>query len=534
MALPPSYGGSLTPQAAARPRPEPAAYGTDVARGVAALGGSLFDATMRAGEARDHIAENEDRIRLIEDERNVSAAIADRAAGLATSQADLRTQLLHLRENAPEGGAGHEQAANELIDKWTSEFMGTLTDQRVRNALVDNVAAAAGSLRVGEAEFAAGQRAEKLASDFGTLKTTLSNGIYTADPAELGHQIQQNEALWAKAVQAAPLDGNGKAKLLKEGLHDIRFSAAQRVGLENPDALIEMIDKGGLNSAALNDHEIPALRNWAVALKEHREVQARQALNEVRQDARTFLSGLVQRTKEGIPVAPEEFAKARELVSRPDLKLSSEEFDIGKAAVIDGVNRKWDGAPASAIDGRIKQIDAEIARKGDKVDPSLVIERNRLQEILPSRTAEQRNDPLTHYARNGGAVTPLDLTSPASMQNRLNEAKIAQNRLGGRLTVLTDEEAAPLEQRMASGGVAGRIEVMNTIAMGGQEFAIAAARQIAPDNMHFRMATALATLGRDGRAAARDSLMGSEAIAAHKAIVREKEAQAQFGRYAAR
>jgi hypothetical protein len=532
MALPPSYGGSLAPQAAAANRPDPAAYGVGLAEDVGKLGGAAFDAGMRADQVKQQVDENTHRIALIEDQRNLSATIADRAAAMATGQADLKQQLIQLRETAPEGGAGHEAAAGELIDKWRDDFLGTLTDPRVRTALIDNVAAAEGNLKVGEAEFAAVKREEKIGDDFGTLKTTLSSSIFSSDPADLPHALGQADDLWEKAVAAAPLDGNGRAKLSREGRHDIHFAAAQRIGLDHPQALIAMIDKGMLNDVALNDHEIPALRNWAQALQDHQEVEARRAVSEARADARTFLSSIPQRVANGVPVPPEDFVRAHTLLANPDLKLAAEGFDIGKAEVIDRVNRKWDGASADVIDGRIKQLNAEIERKGDKVDPAEVIERNRLQEMLPSRTAEQRNDPLGHYARQGGAIEPINWTDANSLQNRLNQARIAQGRNGGPLVVLSDEEAAPIAQAVAQGGVKGHVEAMDMLAAAPPEFAIAAARQVAPGNPHFWMATALATLGREGRAAARDSLLGSDAIAAHKSIVREKEAQAQFGRFA--
>jgi hypothetical protein len=505
-----SAGGS-TPQRGGTPEQ----YGAGVGAQMERLGGQLEGAQLAAYRA--------------DLDRQKASEASDVGVQLARLRASAPEQIEQLRDAAPADGAGHVKQVDGWLQTQTDKILGGVQNHEVAEhfrGVAENMRA---SLIGDETAWAHGQRALHLVSNAGETARLLSTQEATAPSDHVGDSLN----LFAKTVQGLGLDANTAEKATREGQRDIAVANLRgRIDTGHPEAALALVDSGVFNQYGLTDEDISGLRAHAETEIRRKQVELRQALTEQRQDANTFLQTITDRVTNHIPVPPEDFQRAGTLLANPDLKLDGKLFDMGKMAAYDHFARVYRNASPVTISGRIKRLDAEIAEKGDKVDPSHVLERDWLATALPQRSAEQRGDPLARYARGGGELTPIDWDDPKTLGNRLIHARLAQGRDGGPLTVLQEEEAAPLRQQMESGGAAGRVEVANALAQGGSDFAVAAARQIAPHDMHFRVAAALAAIGPQGRAAARDSLLGSEAIATHRTIVREDVAQRVFGQHA--
>ncbi|MFL6861702.1 MAG: hypothetical protein ACJ8DZ_01735 [Allosphingosinicella sp.] len=494
------------------PGASPDAYGAGVGAQLERAGGGLEQAHLEA-------------VRL---ERERDAERQSTAAGLALSQlgADMDVADAKARETAPPGAAGHTVALLDAFDKRKAAVLQGIGDEKVRERTELQLGEMRDRLEAGGEEFEAGARVAQTVGDAAQMQDVAANRIRGAAAAGKGVPVLDEEmANLDRTAEGWRLPADKKEALVRAA--HAAYAQSFIEGLPPPEAK-SVLDSGKL-AAFLKPERVEHLINRNETDLHQLEVEARQHLTEEKQDAETFLATISDRVNNGIPVPEEDFAKAGALFNRPELRLDAKLFDLGKAQVVDRVNRVYRNASPLTIDGRIKEIDVEMTRKGDKVNPNLVIERNRLAELLPARRSEARDDPLGAAARAGVALSPIDWSDPASLAARLTQAKVAQGRTGAPLAVLLPEEASALEQRMAAGGAAARIEVMTQLASAPAEFGLAAARQVAPGNMHFRVAVALAQLGAGGRAAARDSLLGSDALAAHRGIVNEDRARTVFG-----
>jgi hypothetical protein len=518
--VPPSFSANnLIPQPAAMPMPN-GGFGAGVAPGFVEGASALY----AAGRQKK---ETERKIALIDKDRQQAAEASTVGVNIARAQESLDAGVQQLQDTGSPDGAGHVEA----VDKLANDTFGGILDNaspEVRNHFAP-IVAELHQREIQQAQvFAHGRRAK-----YGVDNLDQTGNILAAQQSAAavpGDDLKSQFALLDTMGAALGLDPNLTAAAVREKKGAVADAFIRRWNEVDPERGQRIIESGVYNDV-LGDR-VKVLRADNLAEEHKREVDARQAVSERRQDANTFLDNIGKMVDNHIPVPPESFEQARRLLADPDLKLDGKMFDVGKWAATDKVVRAYQNATPQTIGGQIDHINAEIARKGDKVDPALVIERNVLQSMLPQRREEQRQDPLALYARSGGEVTPLNPADPASIAARRNQWQLAQGRLGPDTGPLLRDEASAYEQHLAQGNAAGRVEVVNTLAGFGPDMGVAAARQIAPGNQHLQTAVALAAMGSDGRAAARDSLLGSDALAAHRGLIRESAAHQAFGQLA--
>lgn len=493
---------AATPFAGASPE----AFGAGLGAAVGQLGQTLHQADVNAYK--------------LDLERQKASEVSDVGVQLARLRAAAPAQIQQLRDQAPADGSGHVAQVDDWLKGQTDQILGNVRNTEVANHFRPVVEEMRASLVGDETAWAHAQRAEHLVLNGDDTARTLANQEATSPSDNVGDSLN----LFATTVRGLGLDANATDKAVRDGQRQIAVAHLQgRTDTGHPQATLALIDSGVFNKY-LDPGDIKTLRSAADTEIRRQQVEARQAVEQRVSDAAAFIDNIGKRVDNHIPVPASDFQQASHLLADPDLapRLKGHAFDVGKWEAVDSVNRQYQNATPQTIAARVDALNAEIANRGDKVDPAHVIERNTLAAMLPQRRQELNDDPLALYARSGGEVTPLVSSDPASIQARYGQWKKAQAQLGPTTGPLLRDEVDRYTQELAQGNTAGRIALVNELSNFPHDMAVAAARQVAPGNQHLQTAAALAAMGRYGMTVARDSLYGADAIAAHRGIINEK------------
>ncbi|HEV2746410.1 MAG TPA: hypothetical protein VGW34_03820 [Allosphingosinicella sp.] len=523
MAVPPTYssGGPALP--ARLPGVDPASRGVGLARDAAALGEAAYGAARARRETGERVKEIDHQTALIEDRRALAAATSDRAAALAKMQADLQADLLEMRAASAAGAAGHEERAASLIDQRVDDYMASLGDRRLIEAFKPDVAQLAGSLKVGETRFAIEKRADKQVTDIVTLQQQLANNLFTS-PSSAG--LAASIALHDRTVDALDLPEDAKAELRQAGKKAFTIRAWQGAMEADPAAAIAAIDAGDLNDVA-EDGELVSLRRSAVALKEHRDALARAAAAAQLAEFREAARAEVEDVNEGVTVDAGRLDALRsqaEAAGETDLAR-----DLEVAAMKNIATLKYAGATPSEME----EAQNAIEQSGDwRSDRAKVAAHAQLGTLIQRTRERAKSDKLSLYSENGGRLTPLVLTDPASIRARIGQARAAQDRYGGPLQLMTEAEAAPLGDAFTKGGPSDKAATIAMFAAFGNEAGKAAMRQVAPARPELATLVDLATLRNRaaGQALAREALNGWEQAKANPKLIDPQQMQAELDR----
>jgi hypothetical protein len=512
MAIAPNYGGQGPARTARLPGVDPRAYGTDLARDAGALAGAVNDYGRARAASEERVASADHQTAMIEDERRLRAKKADRAAALATMQADLLGEVQTLRANAAAGAAGHEAKVAELIDKRVTDFMGTLDDARLVDDFKPDVAGIAGSLKVSEQQFAILRGADKAVTDFTGMRDTLANSLFTSPSTA---NLVNAESLSNKAIDAMDLPEDKKAELRRDTTKQYRIRAWQGSMNINPQGALAALDAGVLNDVA-EAGELVSLRASAQSAVDRVAAQARATqsatLTAFRESARLD----VERVNEGVEVDADDLdARSAQAAAAGEVDLA---HDLGIAAIKSRVTIKYGGANTAELEAAKR----EIERSGEwRKDEKLVASHSQLGVLIQRVTTRASSDKLGLWSENGGKLTPLDLGNAGALRARAAEARAAQKRYGGPLQMMTEAEAAPLRDQFAKGSAGDRASMIETFGLQGNDVAKAYMRQIAPAQPQYATLVDLATMRNApaGRAIAREALSGWTQIAANPKLV---------------
>ena len=176
------------------------------------------------------------------------------------------------------------------------------------------------------------------------------------------------------------------------------------------------------------------------------------------------------------------------------------------------------GATPVQVGQEIARLDAEIAKAGAAVDPTLLVARDAARQFAATQRSELGRDRLGWASREGVvALAPIDPAKPQTYAARVAAAKTVQRAYGGPLTVLTDAETDAYANAWA-GSPAQRTEVLASLRGLGRDGAAAAMAQIAKKAPLLAYAGKL-SLGTAGVRTAADIAEGVETMRALPKLV---------------
>lgn len=503
---PPSIGVSTLPIPATLPQPGPTPGEV--------LAPALNDVAQAGGE-----------VALLRKNQQQAAQASAAMVAFNNDKGDIRAQVAALRQSSDFDPATFGDQVRSLISDRIGQNLGSIADPEVRQRLAPVFSDWASS-EIATAKIEGGQAAAaQLTENHLENRNQTATGLVDS-PRDYSWALTADRTLIGTYKNLPP---EAQEKLFREDAALFSHMSAYGTIKQDPQTGLTLLQSG-----FYDDHMRPedklTLTSFAETEIHKQQVEARQQITLQREDALTKIKHVLFNVDNHIPVEPADFEAARALIARPELKLQDYADSLGKAQVVNGVGRTYQSALPITISNDLDALNTKIAQQGGKADPALVIQRDALQSQLAARREEMNRDPMGLYARTGGQVAPLNPMDPASIAARRQAWQQAQGRLGPNTGPLQLDEASQFEQQLAKGGASGRIDVLNTLANFGGDMGVAAARQIAPGNTHLQAAVALAAMGPAGRAVARDSLLGADAIAAHKGIINDAAAQQVWGR----
>lgn len=478
MAQPPSFYGQV-PQTARLPMPIDASR--PLAEGVDALSRAVTGAEESRRATDVAVRESDLRSREIERARDLQIRTGDAAAYLATATGELQTDLIKLREQAGPGAAGHEAAADQRIAAFREDVANHIGGDPELNArLVDNIAAAGASARVGEATWAAQQRALKSKDDYDTLDSTLGNNLRTAvtNGTFTAQMLEDSGKLREKALANLHL-GPAGAVLLKQGRVTDVTNVAEAVIDKNPHLALRYLDEGHFDE--LPDNVRDALRTRARVAAEHLDNQADSAANAAAAQARATERNLIEDVNSGtmVDTAALQTALARAAASKKpeDISLA---HDLTIAIAKNAVTAKYDTTPNADRRAAIAGIEGT---KDWQRNEQLVAAHDQLGKLIDRDEHATQSDILSLYQRQTGQVPPpLNLGDPAAMRQRFLLGEAAGQRYGKPPAYLTEPEAAETRQNYNNGTPAQKADMLLGFGLYGSQRARSIMRQLSPNN----------------------------------------------------
>jgi hypothetical protein len=374
----------------------------------------------------------------------------------------------------------------------------------------------------------------------GTLDATIKNNgdaaLAASDPVDSVRLIESS----ATAIQAAELAGD----ITPEEAVAMRTTATEHYGEERVK-LFPLEKQVELLSASLKSEKTGSFLDYLPIdkrkdLLDEAKSKIRTEERARRADERLAIEDRVDGAEEvarliddNIPVPAASIDEAITVAKTAGKDALAYRLGVGKVKARLSFEHKAD-TPAEMQDD-INALSAKITKASDHPKPEDVIARDHLVSLRDKATTALSNDPLS-WAAGAWAIDipPLDWDDPAKLGRRLQVARTVSKRTGAALSPLTDEEASALKVEMDH-GPSGQVGVLDRIRKFGPQGAVAVARQIAPDNDGFRVAAGLVTLPNASlaRDAARDAIIGGDALKATPDIFKEPIARSSFADRAA-
>jgi hypothetical protein len=444
----------------------------------------------RAGDAVDrtiHALKEQDR-----DNQTAAAGVQ-----LAQVSAAMDKYSIDAREQAAPGGAGHYQAVTAEFDRQADAALGSIRDKKLRQAFTQRYAELKEHIGGREYGWEAGQRVDKLTSDFSDMVDTLGSG-QAASPDAIGLDVSLKTVETTArhlAVGADVQDG-----LIKDGQRKIVLGWANAMQDKDPHTLVAALDKGLFNQY-LQPNDVATLRSGGLveirrlaaedrAQKSREEAQARETVN-------TFMGKL----PDGYVPGDAETSQIEGLISK--YKLDDKAWDLGvwkEKTLINRETRTWQ---PEQWHSEINALEA----KGDKRSQAENVRLKLLEAAAPAAISRFNADPFAAAAAAGSPAPELNPADPASIERRVTWAR-AYAKSAGLVNVpyLNNDEVKDLRDR-AGQGTAGRLQVASEIRglVGAGSAGSAIARQVDP-NKSLQLMVGLAPVF------AQQYAVGSEAV----------------------
>lgn len=464
------------------------AFGAGVGAAVAQLGG-----TLQQGALRDYKI---DRQQLADSEA------ADFNARFAAARLEADKASIDARNNAGPGGAGHAEAMAKFWQSQSEGLLGGITDDRVRQQAAGQLTEFGTRLAASEYQFQEGQRIGKLVTDTQSASDLAANrASMMHDQSSFAEELVLSRP--SRHLQGVPADVMAKL----DAYHDETVTVGFLNGIirTNPKAVAPMIDSGEFD-AILSPAQIERLRDGAdvEVRRQQAQVAAQAALD--KSQVREQVATVNARLAAGVEVPDNELAAAS--AAATSIGDESGAFKLGVARVQAGINK-------ATLPFQPRQYEAEINRLealGEKRTDTQDVQLAQLKAIAPARIREYNNNPGGWAAANGNPPPQLNLADPGSVRARISWARGVHDTTGRIVQPLTAAEAADYAGRAAA-SPAARVGVADQLAQFGGQAAVAAARQVAPDDPVLARLVLLQPMDR------RAAVNGAEARKANPALI---------------
>lgn len=414
-----------------------------------AFGAAAGRGLQEAGATLDRVQEREKQRA-----RETQAAQAGVDFAKMTGEIDVASQAS--RETAPAAAAGHTKAQIEEADKRINAFLGTLTDEKVRNVYTERAAELRARVLSREDAFERGKRVEHFVEQVDEIGSQHANNMATNPEATRDGGASLVAALSDVEAGIKPLDmaEDVKGKLTREQQRKVAVAWGNRMVTDDHKGLIAVIETGTLNPY-LEPEDIASLRSGALVEGRRAEAADRARKSAEEAQAREQLSLFQKRIAAGDQPSDAEFAAHAAIAKTYGLE--GHAFDLTTAQSEVHINRETrDWTPV--------QFDQEIATlqgKGDKRSTGENVRLQQLERIRGSRVSEFNSNPAAAAARAGNPAPPVDWENPSQDQIEARGAWArGYARAAGLATVpyMSPEELRPLRER-AEQGAAGQLEV---------------------------------------------------------------------------
>lgn len=445
----------------------PQQFGAGVGDALTRIGGTVADGKIADLKLRQ------------QQDRDLAAADAFKA------QAELKERIgmasLEAQDNAAPGAAGFSTSMAKLLDEETGRFIASIKDPVVRKRYEAQMADWAGDQRVRFEGYERGQTAKLGVTNVQSGIDLIANRVSRDMPAEDFDLELQDFRNAVADMEGLPADV--RMALEKEGVAKITYGWVAGKPPNQAKALLasgafdgllppEMIDR--LSSGA--DVEIRRAQVELEAAQRAQVAESREALNL-----------LITQLGDGAVIPDGDLQSAVERATA--LGLDKQGYDLVKLGISNEVNQTYRAAAPLQIDAALKQVQADIATRGDKVPASLTLRRDALQSLLTARTRDAAADPLSVAAQNGIVSPPIDWDNPATIAQRKTAALAAARLLGVPPRLLTDEEATAMAANMRT--PQGRLQAAEQLRQFGGREAGLAAEQVAPNDPVFKASMGL-------------------------------------------
>jgi hypothetical protein len=417
---------------------------------------------------------HQDKVRAMRIEKQRQQESENAAAAAATAQLsiDLNKDALAARDAAPADGAGHVDQVSKSADARIQQFLGTITDERVREHWAPRAAEMRANLINDEEGWSRGKRLQSIGDNAKEAQRLGGNALQSKpDPVALEQYFKDGDTFWAAAD--APVD------LKKEGLRQWKANGAENyaTGLteQDPHAALAVLQSGTFdpwletdNKRQLIDRAETGVR---VAEADARRVQS-QALSQLHEDVTEYK----QRVDRGELPSDDE---TKTLVGRAQA--------LGDKNVIDDVqyssgklkfSRLTDKWTSAEWEHNVNTLAAKVA--GGKSSAEEQQELKILQELRPAKEQRFRSDPDGFASASGMPPPQVDIANPdAGSINARKAWARSFARTGGLIEppYLNKDQLQAYRDRAGQGPV-GQLEVAQELRQSWGDAAPSIVRQI--------------------------------------------------------
>jgi hypothetical protein len=485
---PEGYRSRIDPRAGA-PMPEvsAAAYGAEAANAVIQLG-----ETIQSEKLQNYRIE-----RKLDQNRQWT--------GFQTGYAAVREEMATAaREGRQSDAPGHADRMAELYRERQTALLEGIGDDEVRRRAKGSLEDWGAQFRTGEADWETLRAGEVAAEQFEQSRDASANRVRRLEsPQDYGLELE---------IQLDAIDGLAASDKVKEQLRE-ETEQVLAIGFlqgridSDPQVAKVMLESGAFDEV-LQPNQVEALLNGSAVEMRRIDAAQQQAIAQEKSEFRETLRDFNVREGQGRDVTAEipallERARAYgmdDVVSQLEGSATTAEF-----------GRVYEGASPIQLEQRLAELGAK-----DSLTDQEAMERQWIEDKLPSISTRFNDDPVGFYAREGGAGAPppLDFEDPASIAARSRWAAGAAGASGRPVPVLSKGEADQLRSTYEDGRQ-GEAQVMALLDRLPVAQRMAAAKMIDPGD---RTLPIVATLNPASRAQAR---RGREALRANGKLLSE-------------
>ena len=442
-------------------------------------GGQIGEAIIGLGEqqGRQNVAD-----RTIEIQRERDRAGTQAMVDFAKAQEVYSETEIDAKMNAGPGAEGHRKQMDEALAKVETDLLGTITDEKVREAYRGRFAAWKADRVIQAEAYERGETVKLMVTNAGTAidikanqlsRATASNEDFANAVLELRAGVGDLEGVPADIRMAMEKDGVGV------------LTASYLKG-RDPNETKALIGSGAFDGF-LSPAQMEQIANGADIDIRREKMEAAATARLEKAAAKEELDQLLREITDGVPHSDEELATAAEKAAK--FGLDKDGYDLGKARVEGQLNREFQTATPAQIDAEVKKYDARIAKAGDNASVTDIVARDHLIGILSTRTKDVAKDPLTAGAKMGIDVQEVDWSNSGSVAARRRGADASAKALGVPPVYLTDEEVTQMRSQMDT--PAGLLAVSSQLRQLGGKASRRAAQQVDPSNSWFHASLGL-------------------------------------------